>query len=177
MFEVRKNNQSLFLKEAQGWAFVAKSPDGWSDLPKDPAKLIKKMSDKYDLAVQVNVQNIPEVYRELAVGQLKAQVQSGIQKDDDESKEAYEARKKMIEDRINTLVEAVNQTDQLILGWKLDGDTASSFFDVQIAAKTGSNIAKEIGLKSQTTSAFLNFLLPDAAVAATLSASCRRKSK
>jgi hypothetical protein len=169
MFEVRKNNQSLFLKEAQGWAFVAKSPDGLVDLPKDPAKLIKKMSDKYDLAVQVNVQNIPEVYRELAVGQLKAQVQSGIQKDDDESKEAYEARKKMIEDRINTLVEAVNQTDQLILGWKLDGDTASSFFDVQIAAKTGSNIAKEIGLKSQTTSAFLNFLLPDAAVAATLS--------
>ncbi len=170
VFEVRKNNRSLFLKEVRGWAFVAQSPDGLQNLPKDPAGLIGKLTGMYDLAVQIKVQNIPEMYRELAIGQLKAGVQSGVEKDDDETQEAFDARKKMIETQIDALVEAINETDQLTIGWKLDGETASTFLDLQITAISGSKIAKEIALKSQATSAFTGFLSPDAALAATLSA-------
>jgi hypothetical protein len=170
VLEVRKNNRSLFLKEAGGWAFVAQSPDGLQNLPKDPAGLIGKLADKYDLAVQIKVQNIPEMYRELAIGQLKAGVQSGVERDDDESQEAFDARKKMIATQINALSDAINETDQLTLGWKLDGETASTFLEVQITAIKGSKVAQAIALKSQATSAFTGFLLPDAALAATLSA-------
>lgn len=167
VYEIRKNNQSLFLKEDGKWAFAAQSADALVDVPKDPGSLIDGLAKSYDLAVSLKVQNIPEVYRELAVGQLKAGIESGVSRKQDETQEAFDARKKMVQDQVDEIVDAINQTDTLTIGWKLDSKASSTFVDVKITAMSGSDLAKQITQQTTLKSSFTGFLLPDAAVTAT----------
>lgn len=167
VYEIRKNNQSLFLKQDGQWAFAAQSADALIDVPKDPGSLIDSLAKTYDLAVMVKVQNIPEVYRELAVGQLKIGIESGVSRKEDESQQAFDSRKKMVQDQVDEMVDAINQTDTLLVGWKLDSKSVSTFLDVKVTATAGSDLAKQIGQQATLKSSFTGFLLPDAAVTAT----------
>lgn len=170
IYEVRKNNQSLFLKEVGGWAFAAQSPGALADVPKDPAGLIDALAKAYDLAVVIKVQNIPEVFRELAISQLKTGVATGVARKEGETQEAFDSRKKMVQDQIDELIEVINDTEQLTLGWKLDSKTVSTYFEVKVTATSGSKMAKQIGQQTNLKSAFTAFLQPDAAFTVTGSA-------
>ena len=61
----------MFVKEADGWAFVANRQEHLDDLPKDPVALLDGLNKKYTLALRVNVCNIPAGLREMAVSQLQ----------------------------------------------------------------------------------------------------------
>ena len=78
-FELNVFGQKVFVKETNGWAVAAQSPEALErDLPKDPLKLLGGLETTYDVAARVYVQNVPELYRSLFIDQLRAGVRIGF---------------------------------------------------------------------------------------------------
>ena len=70
VFELNVFDQKLFVKEKNTWAYLSTSPDASASLPADAAVLLGGLNKKYDLAVRLHIQNVPELYRGLIVDQL-----------------------------------------------------------------------------------------------------------
>ncbi len=171
VFELNVFGQKIFAKETKTkWAFISMSPESLADVPKDPTKLLAGLDKEYDVALRLNVQNIPELYRSLAVDQLRMGVESGLDKMPNESDDDFAARKKMVEGQIQALTTAINEIDQLTLGWALDTSAKTTHIDLTLAAVAGSDFGKQLSQMKETTSEFAGFLVPEAAASLNVSA-------
>ena len=70
--------REMFIKEADGWAFIADSQDLLDDLPKDPVALLDGLDKKYTLAVRVNVgKDHPRAHIDDGVGSRDGEAEAG----------------------------------------------------------------------------------------------------
>lgn len=84
----------LYIKEQNGFAFISQDSAGLTNLPKDPVKLLAGLDKEYDIAVRLGVQNIPEVFRQLAIDQIKMGVEGSLEQQPGETDEQYEHARK-----------------------------------------------------------------------------------
>ena len=168
--ELEVFGQRILLKDAGAWLFVAQSTETLSAVPKDPTKILDGLDKAYDVGLRLYVQNIPEVYRSLAIDQLRMGVESGMTRLPDESDEAFEARKKQAQQNIEAITAAINEVDQLTLGAALDIAAKSAHIDLTISAVAGSSFAKQISQLQLQTSDFAGFLVSEAAASLNISA-------
>jgi hypothetical protein len=164
VYELAAGNAKLYLKEHDKWVFVAQTPEALNDMPKDPIKLLEGLDKKYEIALQVHVQNIPEVFRGLAIDQIKEGMADGLDREDGESDADFELRKEMAEQQIKSMTIMVHQTDLVTFGWALDQSARTSCVELDWSAVSGSELAKKINQTDEVASAFGGFLVPDAAV-------------
>ena len=116
------------------------------------------------------MQNIPELYRSLAIDQLRIGVEAGLGREEGETDEAFAARQKMVETQIEALTKAINDVDQLTLGVALDTTAKSAHVDLSVAVVPGSDSAKQISQVQNSTTDFAGFLVPEAAASLNLTA-------
>ena len=154
----------IYIKEKDGYAYASNELDALENLPADPVELLGDLPEQYDTAVRLNVQAIPEMYRELAVETIRSAAVEGIEPLDDESDEDFEARQKMMLTQIEQIEQLVNETDQITLGWLLDREAETAHFDMTISGVAGSELASKFELLEEATSNFAGFLRSDAAV-------------
>lgn len=162
-FELTVFNQKIFVKEKNRWAFIGQSLEALAKVPADPTKLLGGLDTTYDVAVRLYVQNIPEMYRSLAIDQLRMGVESGLGRLPDESEETYQARKKITEKQLDAITTAINDLEQLTLGAALDINAKTARIDLTVAAVSGTPTAKQLSQAQGGTSNFAGFLVPDAA--------------
>ena len=55
----REPGEELYAKESQGWLFVSHCPDTLDSLPWDPAGELAGMNSQYDVAVRLQLNNVP----------------------------------------------------------------------------------------------------------------------
>ena len=75
---VQASNLKIFVKDQGGWAFISDSSDTLSDLPKDPTKWLEGLDKKFEIGVQLHVGNVPEMFRTMAIDQMKEGIQSSL---------------------------------------------------------------------------------------------------
>jgi hypothetical protein len=155
--------QKVFAKESSGWAFIGQMPESLASLPKDPGKLIAGLNKEYDVALRLNMQNVPEVYRTMAIDQLRAGIQQNAERQPDEDETTYEARKKLTESQIEQFTTAINDTNQLTLGWKIDREAKSTYFDLRMSAVEGTKTAAQLARVQESSSEFSGFIASSAA--------------
>lgn len=149
VFSVEKNNLKIYIKEQNGWAFVSDSTDSLAELPKDPTKWLEGLDKKFELGVQFHIANVPEMYRTMAVDQLKEGIRAGLKQQDGEDDATFELRQKLIQNQMKALEDIVNDADQFTLGWAIDQQTRSTFLDVSMTARANSELAKKFaGIKA-----------------------------
>ena len=161
------NGQTVHVKHADGWAYIAQAESALASLPADPLAELNKIVSEYDLGARVAAQNVPEQYRQMAVQAMKAGMEDGLKKKDDESDEQYESRRKMAEAQIKQLEQMVNEIDELTAGWAIDTAQQKTFVDFTYRFLPGSKMAQQIAGYGQPKTNFAGFYQPDAA--ATLS--------
>ena len=164
VFELQNENMKLYVKEQSNWAFIAQVPESLANLPKDPSKLLGGLDTRYEVALRLHVQNIPDMYRTFVIDQIKAGVESGLERKEDEEDAQYELRKKQIENQVQSMVTAINETDRLTVGWKLDQDKNISYVDLRVTALPNTKSARQFAAVTKTRSRYTGFLVPDAAV-------------
>jgi hypothetical protein len=153
----------VYVKQQGGWAFIGQSPESLTDLPEDPAKLLGDLTKSYDIGVRVHLQNIPEVFRQLAMDQLKAGVQAGLEKQQQDQDDAQaEVTKKLVQHQVEQMMTAFNQIDQLTVGFDIDASGRRSLFDISITALPESDLAKQLTAEAPDASKFSGFLASDA---------------
>ena len=127
----------VIMKETGGWAFLSNEKESLADVPKDPAKLLGDMAVKYDIGVQVNVQNIPAPIIQMALGQIRAAAEKGLNDADEQQKALVHAQLEQVE-------EVLKEFDQLKLGFAIDGKTKSSYLDVGMTVVPGGKLSGQI---------------------------------
>ncbi len=155
--------QTFYLKEANGWAFVAQSKEHLTNLPADPAAVLGDLPRKYNVALRVFARNIPAELKKLAVDQIRVGFERGLeaQPADEEDQETIE---KIGRNSIKSMVEMIEESDEILLGLAIDAATKSTYLDINFTAMAGSNLARKMAVAQNSKSAFTGFLMPGASV-------------
>lgn len=159
-----QGGQSIFAKEQTGWVYLAQKAEQLSaKLPMDPSKLLAGLDQKYNVAVQVNMTNLPREIKQTAVSLIKSQAEAQL-RDGIGNAADREALEKVSRNSVNTIVALIEETDQITLGWGVDRTAKSTHLDLSMTAVAGTTSAKRLALAGDSKSAFAGFLMPDAAV-------------
>ena len=162
--QIGAQGQTLFAKEADGWAFFSMAPQMLDGMPDDPGALFGELTSEYDLGIRVHVQNIPEAYKQMALSQLEAGMQAGMNKLDNETDEQYEARKQLAKVQVDQLKQAVSELEDLTFGLSIDAQQQRTFLDIVYTAVAGSKLADQISVNADPKTDFAGFFQPDAAM-------------
>ena len=162
--EIAAQGQTMFARQADGWAFISMMPQMLEGLPADPGKIIGELTKDYDIGVRLSVQNVPEEVRKMATEQFRAGLEAGMRKQADESDEQYEARKEVAEAQLDQVERVVNELDELTLGLALDGEKQRAYLDVIYTAVAGTKLAEQVAINSDPKTNFAGFFQPDAAM-------------
>jgi hypothetical protein len=157
---LQQNNMPLFIKNQEGWAWISQSADELAALPKNPLELLGGMEKQYDLAVRANVQNVPEIYRQLAVDALTDGFEKNLQKEEGEDDASFEKRKQFARSQLENMVTVINELDQLTIGWSIDRTAKKTHFDFGMTAKPDSKTASQMARIKDFKTRLSGFIQP-----------------
>jgi hypothetical protein len=162
--QINAMGQDVYAKSAGGYMLVAMAPEALAAMPADPSAVIGPLTQQYDVAVQINVQNVPEALRQQALGMLGGLAQN-VQKQPNESDSDFQARQQAVQAQIQDVQAQVRDLDQVRLGLSISGEEQRVYFDFNALAKPGSALAKTMTEDANVTTNFAGFANDDAAVA------------
>jgi len=155
---------NIFVKEQGGWAHISNSAEGLAKLPSDPLKLLGGLDKSYDFAVRGNIQAIPALFRNMLISQMKAGVEATLEREPGESDEAYETRRKSVQNQVAQMEKMVNEVEEIMIGWNYDQKGAGTYFDMALTPVKDSSLAKGFAVMSDLKSNFVGFHSADAAM-------------
>lgn len=157
------SGQTLHLKESNGWAYLGQSEAALASLPANPEAELSQLAANFDLGAHVAVQNVPEMYRQMAIQAMKSGMEDGLQKKADESDEQFAARRQLAEAQIAQLELAFNEINEVTVGWAIDAKDQKTYFDFAYTVVPGGKLAKQIAGAGTPQTNFAGFYQPDAA--------------
>ena len=163
LYELNVFGQPILVKQKGSWAVIGQDADAVGEAPDNPSELLNGLEKNYDIDVRLYVQNIPEVYRSMAIDQLRMGVDSGLGRLPNEDDAQYEARRAITESQLDMLTEAINDIDEITLGAAVDTEAVTAHIDLSFTAVPGSKSAKQMGEMKPVSSQFAGFVSPDMA--------------
>ncbi len=152
--------RSSFVKESNGYAFVALEQSFLKNLP-DPAKVLGRLPFNYDMAVAVNVSSLPEEVKQFAIGMISEGIDQSLEnvpREPEETDAEYEIRKKVAQQTARSFLEAleraIDEMEQLALGMTIEGNEKKVLLDIVEIAKPGTKTAEQIAQLAAVRSRF-----------------------
>ena len=165
VLEIEAKNQTIYMVEKGGWAFLAKTPDVLASTPADPLTILEGLNEQYDLAVRISVKNIPEQILQMGLMQLDMVPQMAqMQEAPNETDEQRALRIKMTKQAIEQIKTVVNDLDTFLLGFSIDREASTAYFDYMLTAKDGTKTAEQMAEMKAAPSNFGGFVVPGAAL-------------
>lgn len=162
--EIEIPNQSIYVKRGTGWAYLAQTAEMLAATPDNPEAMFAKLTADYDIGVRLMVQNVPEMYRSIAVEQMRAGMEQGMEQMEGESDADFAARRKGAEAQIEQLAQMINELDELTLGANYDASQGSLVLDGISKPLAGTDSAAAVDIYSSAKTAFAGCLDENAAV-------------
>ncbi len=154
--------QTAYVKEVNGWAFVSQNKEHLAKLPADPAALLGKLPSQYNVAVKVFSQNFDPQLKKLAVDEMKAGLERGLENSNsDVNPEVAEALGRQI---VEDMARLINESDELTIGLAIDAQSKTTYIDFALTAVEGSQMAQQMATLQESKTAFGGFLMDEAAV-------------
>jgi hypothetical protein len=161
------NQQSLFVKQGGAYALCSTSTTALAKVKQDPQPAFEKLLSDYDIAANVNLSNMPEMYRQFALQAMQAGMQQQLVKQDDETDEEFDMRRQMAEGQLKQMEQMINELDSLTLGLSIDDQQQRLFFDFSYFVKPDTKLAKQLAAYENTSTNFAGFYQPDLAATGT----------
>ncbi len=150
--------QALFVKEKAGWAYFGQTKQSLTQLPDNPAKLLEGLEKQYDIGVRAYIKNIPDPYKQMAIGQLRQGLERGLANSDQSGSQ------EMADAQIAQLTQLIEETDSLTFGWQIDPAQRRTYLDVSVAPRPDTEMAKQLDSARDPKTNYGGFLVPDAAI-------------
>lgn len=157
---------SLYMKQVGDWTYVSQSIDGFDNLPEDPVKLLNNLDKEYNFGLKAYVQNIPEIFRQLAVEQIKLGMDENMPRLPDEGDAQYELRTRMMKDQLTSITEAMDELDEVTIGMTVDREKEMGVLDFTVTAVEGSATAEQYAKMGSGRTKFGGFFDQEAAMTA-----------
>ena len=158
------NEQNVFMKSQGGWVFFSGKSANLETLPKDPVAVLGGLQDSYNLAIRLDVQNVPKTTRDMLVSLLQMGMQAGMSQMPNESDKQYALRTKMTDQSLEELKRAVNELDAIQLGLAIDEEVPSIYLDIEATALPDTETARRITAPKGMATNFGGFVVPDATI-------------
>jgi hypothetical protein len=152
----------VFLKLVGGYTFVAQDQAHLATLPKDPALLLGGLDKTYSVAAKFTVKNVPQMYKDQMVEEMKKGFDSAPIADDADPAQK-ELQEKLSRNALDQMIRLVNESNEITLGWAVDSASKSTYIDVLYTALDGTKLAKQMAALKNAKTDFAGFLLPSAA--------------
>ena len=161
--------QSVYIKETNGWAYVAQQKEHLADLPADPTTLLGNLPKEYTLATKVYLQNLPADLKKMAADQMRIGLSEALENAPENEGVDREFQEKMARASIDSLLRMLDEIEEVVVGLQIDADGQRTFMDISQTAVAGTRMAKQLEALANTKSAFAGFLMPDAAMSVNIS--------
>jgi len=171
VYHIEAGTQTMFVAGKGNWAVLATSAEALKDAPADPLALVGDMYKRYDLAVHMAMQNLPQQVRKMIVDQLQMGIALGTERMPGETDEMHAIRQNMARQSLKQIASLFEEVESLQLGLAIDQQSKSAYLDLDIKAVPGTETAKDMELLKDAKTDFAGFELPGAAV--TLNVSSR----
>jgi hypothetical protein len=168
--ELTTPGQTLYAKEANGWTVIGMSPEVAKSGVEGAEEMVNTLAGTYDVAARIYVQNIPADFRNMAIEQLRAGMEQGLERNPDESDAQFEMRKQMAQAQVEQFSQLLEDADQLSVGWSLDGREERTFLDFEMTAAPGSKMARQLAEYENLTTNYAGFYQPESAATLTFAA-------
>ncbi len=150
--------QTVYALEKGEWLFVAQQEDQLESVPADPSALLEKMSERYDVGIRVDVNNIPESMKDMLMSQIRDGYERGLaEQARNQSEEQAALTRATGEQSVKQLEEMMKDTEQVVVGWAVDQSSKKTYFDMGVQFVAGSRMEKEIQLMSKLKTEFAGF--------------------
>ena len=154
-------NKMNYAKLVKGYAYISENRDALDrDFP-NPEERTKKLSEKYDIAAQINIAEIPIGLRTLFLNFLKASSDTELQQRDEESDGQYRLRKANGDASLELVEQLVTHGERITLGAKLDRKGKGLHAELDVQARANSPFAKMLADIGGKRSYFANILDDD----------------
>ena len=143
-YQITGPRRTLHVRVAHGYAFVAQSDDVLNRELPDPAEANKGLTTRYDMAVKISLETIPEGMKNLLLGLLRVRSGAELQQRDDEPDARYRLRKLNGERTMHFLEQLLTQGRDVTIGWDVSGGQRKAVLDVQVRATADSSFAESL---------------------------------
>ncbi|MFT5523522.1 MAG: hypothetical protein ACI9G1_001764 [Pirellulaceae bacterium] len=169
IFEIAGDqDQPAFVKQSGKWAYIAMEKEQLTGaLPADPSQYLGKLPENYAIAIQINVQNIPQEIRDMGIDQVKMIQEQAQQAAGTE--EEREMQKQLAENSVKQMTMMLNECETMTMGWAIDKTSKTTSLEMEMKAVAGSELAAKLTAFGDQPSDFAGFLVPNAAVTMHLS--------
>lgn len=108
----------------------------------DPVKLTSRLSSQYDVAVSLQIKNVPPATKQVFLEFLKISAQAELQQRDGEPESAYRLRRANGDSWLELIDRVVMQGEEFTIGGRMDQEARKANIDVEIAGTSDSKLAK-----------------------------------
>lgn len=143
IWKIGQRTATGFVRQHGSWAFLVQSEDHLERLP-DPEKLLGDLPRRFDMAVQIHWERMPEEFRTLAVDFLRLAMRNNLPRRDGETEAAHELRRQLATWQFRGFEQLLTETRQLTLGWTLDERTKQAVLDLRLAPTPSSELARQL---------------------------------
>ncbi len=151
---------TLFIRQVGNWAVLARNRRVLDQAPVDPSAAITELGSDYDLAVRLDMQQIPDSVRDSIVAQLRQGFEGALNRQGGEDAAASSEYAKQSMDQLERMIK---QTDELMFGIDIDSMGQRVVVDASFTALPGSKLAKMYAGQQPIPSAYSMVIRDDAA--------------
>lgn len=143
-FDLMDNFRTFHAKLAGDYAWIATEVDQLDYEFPDPAAYTKRLADRYDIALEFNLTQVPEGIKHIFLDFLRASTETSIQQRDGEPDTAYQMRRLNALDMLDWIDQLLLQGERLTFGAVVDSKSRQATIEVDVVAKQDSAFAKAL---------------------------------
>ena len=136
--------QPMYVKEQAGYAFIAQDRDHLAKLPEDPTTALAGLDKKYDIAVRLNMENVPAEFRDLIVSNMRMGFDQAMQQNSGLGGDEQKAAEEIGKTAMKSVTDFIEQAEQMTLGFAIDAKAKNMALEISATAKPGTDLAKEM---------------------------------
>ncbi len=161
LFEIDANGQTIFAKDTGAWLFIAQTESALAQVPENPAEILGELPNRYNVAIRLNVQALPDELKNMATEQMRIGFERGLAEQQGQTEEEREAAREMGEASIEQIERMIADTERVIFGWAIDSDGQKTYMDAGAQFLPGSDLAAQADMAAKQTSNYTAFILPN----------------
>lgn len=139
-WKIGRRELTAYLRQRGDWLYMAQTERNLSWLP-DPAKVLGKLPERYDFALEFNLQRVPEVFRVFAIDLLRLAMRDRLARREGESEAAHALRYRIGAWEYGTIEQVISESEKVTLGWTLDEKTKQARLDLILKPVAGTKLA------------------------------------
>lgn len=164
VYEIATQTQLVYAKQVDDWVVVGQTEESLDSAPDDPLPMLTSLVADYDIGARVLADQVPELFKQMAIGQLRAGLEAGLQQQAEESDDAFAQRRQMGEAQVQQIVDLINDLEELTIGYAIDAQTETMRLDGVAIAAEGSKLAAQVDAMYDSKTMLSGFVKPNASI-------------